>query len=69
MRRIIINRRCWICGDLVDKVPDKELMMQPHPYNAEFVVTHLGRKQYFHTKCWYGMIEEQKQNRREKVNA
>ena len=68
-RRIIVDTRCWICGNYVDKVPDKELMMQPHPHNAEFVVTHLGRKQYLHSKCWYEMIEKQKENRREKVNG
>lgn len=68
-RRIIVDTRCWICGNYVDKVPDKELMMHPHPYNAEFVVTHLGRKQYLHSKCWNEMIEKQKENRREKVNV
>ena len=67
-RRIIIDHRCWICGDYVDKIPDKELMVYPHAHNAEFVVTHLGRKQYFHSKCWYGMIEEQKQHREELIN-
>lgn len=60
MPRLIIDTRCYICGNHVDKVPDKEIMLQPHTANAEFVVTHLGRKKYIHSKCWYEMIEEQK---------
>ena len=60
-RRIIVDTRCWICGNYVEKVPDKELLMYPHSHNAEFVVTHLGRKQYLHSKCWYEMIEKQNQ--------
>ena len=62
-RRLIVSTRCWICGNYVDVLPDKVLKEQPHAHNAEFVVTHLGRKQYLHTKCWYGMIEEQKKLR------
>ena len=59
-RRLIVSTRCWICGDLVDVLPDKVLKEQPHSHNTEFVVTHLGRKQYLHTKCWNEMIEKQK---------
>ena len=62
-RRLIINTRCWICGEDVEQVSDGMLRSQPHYHNAEYVVTHLGRKQYLHTKCWYGMIEEQKKKR------
>lgn len=62
-RKMIVSTRCWICGNEVETVPDGVLKNQPHYNNVEYVVTHLGRKQYLHTKCWYGMIEEQKKQR------
>lgn len=64
-RKLVISTRCWICGNEVETVPDSTLREQPHCNNVEYVVTHLGRKQYLHTNCWYGMIEEQKKNRKE----
>ena len=66
-RRIIIRSRCSLCGDYVTEVPDKELLKNPDEYNAEFVVTHSGYKQYIHTTCWNNMIENQKKNK-EMVN-
>ena len=68
-RRLIINRQCSICGKEVDVVPDSTLRENPHRDNVEYVVTHLGRKQYIHTNCWYGMIEEQKKKRNGLVEA
>ena len=62
-RRFIVRNRCWICGEVVDVVPDGILRSQPHYNNVEYVVTHSGYKQYLHSSCWYGMIEEQKKNR------
>ena len=62
MPRLIVENRCELCGNLVDILPDKVLKEQSHVHNAEFVVTHLGRKKYLHSKCWYEMIEEQKNN-------
>lgn len=62
-RKLVISTRCWICGNDVEIVSDGMLRAQPHTNNTEYVVTHLGRKQYLHTNCWYGMIEEQKKKR------
>ncbi len=61
MRKIIIRDKCHFCGDYVDILPDKQLKEHPHEFNTEFVVTHSGYKQYFHTKCWYDMINKQKE--------
>lgn len=58
--RMLVKDQCFICGNGVEIIPDKELLKHPHEFNTEFVVTHSGHKQYFHTKCWYGMIENQK---------
>ena len=59
-KRLIVRTRCPICGDQVEPVPDGILRREPHYNNAEMVVTRTGYKQYIHTSCWYGMIEEQK---------
>ena len=67
-RRLIIKNRCSICGDQVDIVPDGILKKEPHYNNVEYVVTHTGYKQYIHSSCWYGMIEEQQKRRQEMVN-
>ena len=60
VRRLIVRTKCPFCGDRVEEVPDKKLKEEPHYNNAEYVVTHTGYKQYIHSSCWYGMIEEQK---------
>lgn len=62
-RRLIIRTRCPICGEEVEPVPDGVLKQNPHFKNTEMVVTRTGYKQYIHTSCWYGMIEEQKKKR------
>ena len=67
-RRFIVRNRCWICGEVVDVVPDGILRSQPHYNDVEYVVTHSGYKQYLHSSCWYGMIEEQKKNNQEMIN-
>ena len=59
-RRLIVRTRCPFCGEEVEAVPDGVLKQNPHFKNAEMVVTRTGYKQYIHTSCWYGMIEEQK---------
>lgn len=64
-RKLIIRTRCSLCGKDVEQVADGMLRSQPHYHNAEYVVTHTGHKQYIHSSCWYGMIEEQKKNRKE----
>lgn len=61
-RKLFINRKCPCCGNIVDDIPDRELKVNPGAYNVEFVCTHIGRKQYFHTSCWNKMIEVQRQN-------
>ena len=63
MARLIIRTRCSLCGNEVELVPDGVLKKEPHAYNTEYVVTHTGYKQYIHSNCWYGMIEEQKKLR------
>lgn len=65
-KRLIVRTRCPFCGEQVEIVPDGVLKSQPHYNNVEYVVTRTGYKQYMHTKCWYGMIEQQKAKRREK---
>ena len=62
-RIIIVRDKCPLCGDLVERVPDKILREQPHYHNAEYVVTRTGYKQYIHSNCWYGMIEDQKKRK------
>lgn len=62
-QKLIVRNKCPICGDYVDIVPDNILKKQPGYGNAEFVVTHTGYKQYFHSSCWRDMIEQQKQNK------
>lgn len=64
-RRLIVRTICPICGERVEPVPDAVLKREPHHNNTEMVVTRTGYKQYIHTSCWYGMIEEQKQKHRE----
>lgn len=56
-RRLIVNCRCPLCGEMVDQVPDNILKKNPHHNNAELVVTKRGLKQYIHTSCWYDMIK------------
>lgn len=67
-RRLIVRTRCPICGEQVEPVPDGVLKNQPHYNNVEYVITRSGYKQYIHSNCWYGMIEEQKKNRKEKIS-
>ena len=64
-RRLIIETTCPLCGKQVETVPDSALKQQPGMINAEMVVTRSGCKQYIHSSCWYGMIAEQKELRKE----
>lgn len=64
-RRLIVRSNCSICGDQVELIPDGILKTKPGYHNVEYVVTHTGYKQYIHSSCWYGMIEEQKKKRKE----
>ena len=66
VRKLIVRTRCPLCGDQVEPVPDGVLRSQPHYNNVEYVVTRTGYKQYFHSSCWYGMIEEQKNRNKER---
>ena len=54
-RRLIIETTCPLCGGQVE----------PGTNDAEMVVTRSGCKQYIHSSCWYGMIAEQKELRKE----
>ena len=54
-RRLIIETTCPLCGKQVE----------PGTNDAEIVVTRSGYKQYIHNSCWYGMITEQKERRKE----
>ena len=54
-RRLIIRTTCPLCGKQVE----------PGMIDAEIVVTRSGYKQYIHSSCWYGMIAEQKEQRKE----
>ena len=63
--RLIIKTICPLCGKQVEAVPDGVLKQQPEMIDAEIVVTRSGYKQYIHSSCWYGMIAEQKERRKE----
>ena len=54
-RRLIIRTTCPLCGGQVE----------PGTNDAEMVVTRSGCKQYIHSSCWYDMIAEQKERRKE----
>ena len=54
-RRLIIRTTCPLCGEQVE----------PGTNDAEIVVTRSGYKQYIHSSCWYRMIAEQKEQRKE----
>ena len=54
-RRLIIRTTCPLCGEQVE----------PGTNDAEMVVTRSGYKQYIHSSCWYDMIAEQKERRKE----
>ena len=56
-RRMLVNNKCPLCGDYVEKVPDSILKQHPHQHNCELVVTKRGLKQYIHTSCWNDMIK------------
>ena len=60
-QKLIVRNTCPFCGNYVDIVPDNILMKKPGFNNTEFVVTHTGYKQYFHSSCWSEMIERQKE--------
>ena len=64
-RRLTIRTTCPLCGKQVEAVPDSALKQQPGMIDAEMVVTRSGCKQYIHSSCWYDMIEEQKERRKE----
>lgn len=57
-QRLRVIKRCPLCGDEVEQVPDSELKKNGDDYNAEMVVTKTGLKQYIHTICWGDMIRE-----------
>ena len=54
-RRLIIRTTCPLCRKQVE----------PGTNDAEMVVTRSGYKQYIHSSCWYNMIAEQKERRKE----
>ena len=54
-RQLIIKTTCPLCGEQVE----------PGTNDAEMVVTRSGYKQYIHSSCWYGMIADQKERRKE----
>ena len=63
--RLIIRTTCPLCGKQVEAVPDGVLKQQPGMVDAEIVLTRSGYKQYIHSSCWYGMIADQKERRKE----
>ena len=64
-RRLIIRTTCPLCKKQVEAVPDGVLKQQHGMIDAEIVVTRSGYKQYVHSSCWYGMIADQKERRKE----
>ena len=64
-RRLIIRTTCPLCGKQVEAGPARALKQQPEMIDAEMVVTRSGCKQYIHSSCWYDMIAEQKERRKE----
>lgn len=59
-RRLLTNHKCPLCGEEVAYIPDGILKQNPHCDNVELVVTRRGLKQYIHTTCWTGMIQNKK---------
>lgn len=59
-KRLIINSRCPLCSEEVERVPDNILKQNPGYHNCEMVVTRHGLKQYIHSSCWYTMIKEKR---------
>ena len=64
-RRLITRTTCPLCGKQVETVPDGVLKQPPGMHDTEMVVTRSGYKQYIHSSCWYRMIAEQKEQRKE----
>lgn len=62
-QRLVINRICPLCGNQVDEVPDHALKRNGDQYDAEFVQTKRGVKQYCHTTCWNAMIQKQRETK------
>ena len=54
-RRLIIRTTCPLCGKQVESGAN----------DVEMVLTRSGYKQYIHSSCWYRMIAEQKEQRKE----
>ena len=59
-RIMFVNHICPICKDHVDYDPDYNPKTTADHGNVEWVLTKRGLKQYFHTQCYYAMIEAQK---------
>ena len=59
-KRLIVVRRCPLCGEEVEQVPDGILKQRPHYHNCEMVITRTGFKQYIHSSCWDEMIRERR---------
>ena len=59
-RIMFVNHTCPICKDRVDYDPDYNPKTAAGHGNVEWVLTKRGLKQYFHTQCYYSMIEAQK---------
>lgn len=56
--KLLVIKRCPLCGDEVEQVPDGELRKNHSEYNTEMVITRTGMKQYIHGNCWSDMIRE-----------
>ena len=54
-RQLAIRTTCPLCGKQVE----------PGTNDEEIVVTRSGYKQYIHSSCWYDMIAEQNERRKE----
>ena len=59
-KRLIVLKRCPLCGEEVEQIPDGILKKNPHQHNVELVITRTGYKQYIHTSCWDEMIREKR---------
>ena len=62
-RKLIVNTKCYLCGNEVYYKDPAE------NENSEWIQTKRGLKQFLHTNCWTEMIEKQKAEAKELVNA
>ena len=55
-----VNTKCPICQHIVTYPPGYNPKTAKDHGNVEWLITRRGLKQFFHTNCYWAMIEAQK---------